>query len=261
MKTSYRILIVLIILIVLSLSGFNLLMKSKYKKGDFAEELLPQKNGWKAEMTFKEVPAFKHLVINGAIQTSENKEMLWNPIYLVNSSANQKNSIGILKFLEPLLKYQISSDTLYLTLEKNRINEKTLSNTIYDPTFFLTVQSLQSVTIKNGTCRIDSLVANQSFKINTQNNSKFLINYLKTDNLYLDASGNSGITISNTWLLHNPITPKQKQSFFIANLYYHVKRPAAVYVEDTKRFGKILSTGPKGNQLEIRNEKLKIIEE
>lgn len=43
MKTSNKILVALVILTLISLLAFNLLMKSKYKRGEFSEEPKLQK--------------------------------------------------------------------------------------------------------------------------------------------------------------------------------------------------------------------------
>ncbi|MCZ4244628.1 hypothetical protein [Pedobacter punctiformis] len=253
MKTSYKILVALAFLIVVSLFGFNLMMRAKYKKGAFAEYPSALKEEWKYDMVIKEIPPFKHLVIDGAVITSNDRRVLWNPVCLINSSNTSKNALGIIKYLEPLLKYHIDKDTLYITLEKNNINEKTLTSPVYDPTIFLAVNSLQSATLKNVSARIDSLVSKQSFKINTLNNTSFLVNDLKTDSLFIDAKEKSSITLNNT------STTSAPTNVAIANLYYHVQQPASIYIEDTKRLGKISAIGLKGDQTEFRNERLKII--
>ncbi|SFH16738.1 hypothetical protein [Pedobacter insulae] len=230
MKTSYKILIAFATLIFTSLIICNISLKAKYKNGEFdmvkVSDDIFQLNNLKKVM----LKDFKHVVINGAIITKNNREITLNPNFRISSNKNQPNTLGLNSNLKSILKQRISHDTLYISFQKNKINEDNLRRLNFS-LIILQTNNLQSLSAKNLNCTAESLQTDKSFLV-TAEKSGITLNYIHTESLTLKVGNNSSVT-----LLDQKIT----------TLNYDLARGSSLNLLNRNFVGKINCLNPSKN--------------
>lgn len=237
MKTSYKILIAFFAIVLTSLIVCNLSLKAKYKNGDF--DILKDSKYDVFQMNdFDKVPLknFKHLVINGSIITKNGREIIFNPNLRINSNKGQNNILGLTATLKSLLKQHVSNDTLYISFQKNKINENNLRRLNYS-TMILQTNNLQSLSVKNLACSVESLETSKPFTVTAQS-SGVTLNYIKTDLLKLNIGKGSNV-IFNGYNTQYPGGP-----YKINNLIYSIDHGSSITIANKELLGTIKCLNP-----------------
>jgi len=252
MKISYKIITTFIIILFTALFITNLSLKAKYAEGDF-NVTQPNKDDIfkQGDLDKKKLGNFKHLVINGAIITKNNREVRFNPIFLI-SSGNTGNILGIKKNLNAILKTQILNDTLYISFQKNTINEDNLRKAYFNRIIIQT-KDLQSVNAKNTECAIESIISGKPFSL-TAESTYLNFGYINTNLLTLNIGTKSNITINGYGTVNTlaNVAPK------IANLNYTLGQGSSITIANKDLIEKINCLTPSKNIVEDYSKSLNI---
>jgi len=121
MKTSTKLIIILLISVPASLWAYSFLLKKRVDAHAFVLEL--KQEHLDENFTKKDLPPFKHVVIDGTLVMGERKNVTrfinWQPrVTIGDYSQSSKNTIRVLKGFEPVVKTMVSNDTLYITFSK-----------------------------------------------------------------------------------------------------------------------------------------------
>ncbi|PST82377.1 hypothetical protein C7T94_16505 [Pedobacter yulinensis] len=198
MKKSNRLILGMILLLVISLLVFNLRYVQAYRMGEFAVHIPEYSNYWKRELDRVELPDFKHLIVNGAILETRNGKAIdsisrrqnWNPACLVSDREGKTNAVSILRGLRKHLRWTLRNDSLFITIEKTRLNKRAIRSRYWDASIFVEVQQLKSLKALNGNFRLHNLSSRDSLVINLANETNLDIESVRTPVLNLRA-GNS----------------------------------------------------------------------
>jgi hypothetical protein len=121
MKTSTKLIIILLISVPASLWAYSYLLKKRVDAHAIVLELKPEHLD--ENFTPKDLPPFRHVVIDGTLVMGEGKNVTrfidWQPrVTIGDYSQSSKNIIRILKGFEPVVNTTVSNDTLYITFSK-----------------------------------------------------------------------------------------------------------------------------------------------
>ncbi|WP_129717968.1 hypothetical protein [Pedobacter sp. SYP-B3415] len=191
MKKSNQILLATSIVFIVSLVIFNIRMAGAYKTGNFSVSVADYSNYWKNQLTRVSLPRFKHLVVNGAIIVrkdsmivdSASKAQSWEPVCLVSNRQGKENSVYILNGLKDNLRWILRNDSLFISIEKKRVSSNLRRANIWDPSLFIEVEELRSITGINAKFRVENLAGKDSLDINLGRDSELNINWVGADAL------------------------------------------------------------------------------
>ncbi|TCC86922.1 hypothetical protein EZ428_22210 [Pedobacter frigiditerrae] len=247
MKTSYKILIAFVSIILTSLIVSNISLKAKYKNGDF--DILKASTDDIFEMNnLEKVPLknFKHLVINGSLITKNRREVIFNPNLQINSYGNLPNILGIAANLKSLLKQHVSNDTLYISFEKNNINEKNFRRLNYS-IMILQTNNLQSLSTKNLNCYAEISQNSKPFAVIAEKSGITLTNII-TDSLTLKVRANSFVNLGSHDIKYK-----------IKSLSYYLAKGSSISVSNKELLGKVNCLNPSKNISENYNLSFSIV--
>jgi len=247
MKTSYKILAAFFTIVLTSLIICTLSLKAKYKNGDFDISKAFSDDVFQMN-DLEKVPLenFKHLVINGALVTKNKREVIFNPDFRINSNINQPNILGIAPNLKSLLKQHVSNDTLYISFQKNNINENNLSRLNYS-TMILQTNNLQSLNAKNLNCSVEIFQTSNTFTVTTKK-SGITLNNIMTDSLILKVGANSFVNLGS-YNIKNKIN----------NLTYFLAKGSSISVANKELLGTFTCLNPSKNISENYSQSFSIV--
>jgi hypothetical protein len=157
MKTSTKLLIIFFACIPASLWAYNLLLKKQVQAHNLVLEFRPGPN----EYTEIKLPAFKHVIVNGALNfgTQNDKNLNWRPNIRIGdlSPSNTTNGIQILKGYEDVVKYHIRNDTLYVAFRKNKVYDDSPYTSYWKDLIKISLSDLQTVDASYGTFNINGM--------------------------------------------------------------------------------------------------------
>lgn len=252
MKTSYKIITAYVITLFTVLFVTNISLKAKYKNGDF--DIPKESKGdffSQRDLDKKELADFKHIVINSAIITKNGRQIKFNSNISI-SSGNKENVLGLQKNLSSLLRKHISNDTLYISFQKNYINEENLKRTYFQE-IILQAKNLRSVSVKNSDCRIESILSGKPFTINTEE-SNATIGYIKTNLLTLNIGKQSNINFVGYGIIkERTYTPPK-----VDVLNYNLDQGSSISIAYKELIGKINCLTPSKDIIEGNGKSLVI---
>ncbi|HTM98554.1 MAG TPA: hypothetical protein VL088_07425 [Pedobacter sp.] len=253
MKTSYKILIAFVTIILISIVAFNISLKAKYRNGDFNIRVVSTEDIYQTyDLDKINLKNFKHVVINGGIITKGGKQINFRPNFLVNDNGHNINTLGIRSNLKPLLRKRMSNDTLYLSFQKDFINEKNVNKLNLYP-FVLEVSNLKSITTKDLTSEISNMSSGKPFTISSTN-STININYMATDSLTLNIGTGSYVSLNESrHYIKEKLVP-----YKIGAVNYHLAKGATLSIVNSDLFGKITCMNPSSNPIESKRKSMSI---
>jgi hypothetical protein len=168
MKTSTRLLIILFISIPATMVAFNWLLINEYNEGNLTVRWRPTTHDT------TELPAFKHVVMDGRLHHSKGIQSINGLLLDFVSYPNQKPLLLIPDFLHKNVVTKVINDTLYISYYKEHVQE----GIFWDwSSYHLSLYG----------SKINSL---------TLNYGHYLIIHLATDSLRLQAT-NADVSVNN----------------------------------------------------------------
>jgi hypothetical protein len=165
MKTSTRLLIILFISVPVTMFAFNWLLIREYHAGKLTIRWTPTMD------ETMELPAFKHVVMDGRLHHSKGNRHLNGVLLHLASDARQKPVLMIPKILRKNVVIKVLNDTLYISYYKKNVSDAFLNW----PRLSLYGSKINSLTLHYG---------------------HYLITHLTTDSLRLQAT-NAKVDVNN----------------------------------------------------------------
>jgi hypothetical protein len=252
MKTSYKILLAFAIITLSSLIAFNISTKAKYIKGEFDPVKYFTGDIYEAYNLEKiKLKSFKYLVFNGALITANGKEINFNADVKLNSSPSLANALGLRANLKSILKQHVSHDTLYISFQKNNINEENVAWLRNSP-IVIQANNLESLHIKKSYCTIDSLLTGKPFAV-TSEDTGLSLNSIKTSFLTLHVGQKSNVTISGASFMPDIYAAK------IGQFHYSLAKGSSISIQKRDLFGEIKCLNPSKYIVEREKSSLDIV--
>lgn len=251
MKTSYKIITAFLIIIFTTLLTINISLKNKYKNGDFnipkeqLNDIFTQ-----GDLDKQKLADFKHVVINGAIITKNGRQVKFYSNISI-SSGNLGNVLGLEKKLSSMLRKHISNDTLYISFQKNNINENNLKRTYFQQ-IILQAKDLRSVSIENLNCDIEFILSGKPFSVNAET-SKVFMNYIKTNLLTLNIGKQCDINFNGYSIINQKTTASK-----VDMLNYKLAKGSTISISNKELIGKINCLTPSKDIIEDYSKSLTI---
>jgi hypothetical protein len=193
MKTSTKLIIIFCSFFPVSLLAYNYLIKVEFTKRNFVREFSPD-----ATQTYStyNVGKFKHIVIDGALQTADAERLLtWRPMIAIKSNSHAKlgNQIEALKFYQDRVRTKLKNDTLFVWFVTS-VNYKNLNenNDWGNEALRISVNGVTSVDTKYANVNIaDKPSAFDSLKLTMMGGGRYDLNKINTYKLTITAADSS----------------------------------------------------------------------
>lgn len=235
MKTSTKLLFIFFLSIPVSLWAYNALLKQQLNAGNLVMQLRPDPN---QSYNKKQLPAFKYVVVNGALTLGNGsyKDENWQP--KINFGNNDKGgyAISILKQYADLVEQTVVNDTLYISFHKN-VKYDTEPYAPYEP-FIININAVDLHQFDGSFAQFNfdpTFVPALAFKVNIAGKSKLLLNGIITERLDLAVKDSSEATLNanNINNLYYTIPGKGKLSMdiYTAKHFYPGKIDSLAWME------------------------------
>lgn len=187
MKTSTRILIILLISIPVTMFAFNWLAINEYKTGNFNFIYTPPAD------EKRELPAFKHVVMDGRLHHSKGSQPLNGLLLDIASDPGQKPTLVIPELVREFTTVKITNDTLYISYYKKNID---IESALFWSWGRLSLygSTINSLTLNHGSYLITHLTTD-SLKLQTTD-AEVNVNNLTATTLKTLAYGRSAIHLN-----------------------------------------------------------------
>jgi len=221
MKTSTKLLTILFIGIPVALFIYNWLLKEQYAAGKLEE--VKYVDVLEDRLLERDVPAFKYLVIDGALRSGKSKDPGpyvedWSMnITILNVRDNQKQKIKVNKLYANMLQTRINNDTLFVSFYRNKRISNFPSRWYNRLLTIQTPNNVNSITSRNGNYTIQSFISN---------------------NFKLISGEGSSVTFDNSTFDRLEIIARDRQVSISANnkvkeLYYSLSNDSRLDIDDT----------------------------
>ncbi len=160
MKTSNKLLILLLIAIPISLWTYNLCMKQAYLQGNFYIENLS------IDTVYQDLPSFNHITIDGRLHYKNGwmGSSSFN-VRIITSNNEKLNLYQLYKpsHLDDVLQAKVENDTLFLSLCKENVNQNYFWGSL-----IVKVPQLNSAKFNYGTFSLENLYS-KAFSLSVSN--------------------------------------------------------------------------------------------
>jgi hypothetical protein len=233
MKTSNIIILILLVCIPVFSFTYNWLLKEQFLSGNFtSNDYDPEAHTFR-----KDLPSFQHIVVDGVLKgKNRNVESLEIPWHVSSDGNHHSAEIKYPKEWEDIVYTSVRNDTLFISLEKEKISETIAAQLMRLPSEIdLTIPPIRSFTMINGKCDFNGNNITNDVTLTGKNHARIDINHTTLAKTEIILYGDSHIIFEENNQIHHLEYSLFDQTLLSISDQTNIEQWQPVYVDSLSR--------------------------